>query len=138
MRHKVITCIPKENKPREYLKNWRSILLLTVPYKIISLAVAERVKKVFSKLIARSQTGFIRDRFIGEPTKLIYNIMAYTDVENIDGLLMLIDFEKAFDSVSWKFMYNTLEVLNFGVNFIHWIQWLNRNFLASILQVGVK
>ena len=27
------------------------------------------------------------------------------------GLLMLIDFEKAFDSISWKFMCNVLEFL---------------------------
>ena len=106
MRQSVITCIPQKNKPREYLKNMRPILLLTVPYKIISLTIAERVKKVLNKLIARSQTGFIKDRFIGESTRLIYDIMAYTDTENIDGLLMLIDFEKAFDSISWKFMYN--------------------------------
>ena len=138
MRQSVITCIPKENKPREYLKNWRPILLLTVPDKIISLTIAERVKKVLKKLIARSQTGFIKDRFIAESTRLIYDIMAHTDTENIDGLLMLIDFEKAFDSISWKFMYNTLEFLGFGENFIHWIQLLNRNFMTSILQVGVK
>ena len=120
------------------MKNWRPTSLLTVPYKLISLAIAERVKKVLSKLIARSQTGFIRDRFIGEYTRLIYDIMVYTDIENIDGLLMLIDFEKAFDSISWKFMYNTLEFLGFGENFIHWIQLLHRNFLASIMQVVVK
>ena len=64
--------------------------------------------------------------------------MAYTDTENIDGLLMLIDFEKAFDCISSTFVYNTLELLDFGENFIHWIQLLNRNFMASILQVGVK
>ena len=51
---------------------------------------------------------------------------------------MLIDFEKDFDSISWKFMYSTLEFLGFGKNFIHWIQLLNRNFTASILQVGVQ
>ena len=61
----------------------------------------------------RSHTGFIRYHFIGEFTKLIYDIMVYTDIENIDGLLMLIDFEKAFDSISWKFMYNTKEFLGF-------------------------
>ena len=44
--------------------------------------------------------GFIKDHFIGESTRLIYDIMAYTDIENIDGILMLIDYEKAFDSIS--------------------------------------
>ena len=99
MRQSVIMCIPKENKPREYLKNWHPISLLTVYYKIISLTIAERVKKVLNKFIARSQMGFIKDCFIGESTRLIYDIMAYTDTENIDGLLLLIDFEKAFDSI---------------------------------------
>ena len=46
MRQSVITCIPEEENPQEYLKNWHPISLLTVPYKIISLAIAERVKKV--------------------------------------------------------------------------------------------
>ena len=40
--------------------------------------------------------------------------MHYTESKNINGLLMLIDFEKAFDSISWKFMYKTLEFLGFG------------------------
>ena len=35
-------------------------------------------------------------------------------------------------------MYNTLEFLGFGENFIHWIQLLNKNFTVSVLQVGVK
>ena len=76
MRQSVIMCVPKENKPQEYLKNWSPILLLTVSYNIISLTIAEKVNKVLNKLIARFQTGFIKDRFIGESTKRIYD-MAY-------------------------------------------------------------
>jgi len=32
---------------------------------------------------------------------------------DIPGLLLLIDFEKAFDSVSWSFIQNTLDFFNF-------------------------
>ena len=28
--------------------------------------------------------------------------------KNIPGMLLLVDFEKAFDSISWKFMYKCL------------------------------
>lgn len=34
---------------------------------------------------------------------------------------MKIDISKAFDSVQWEFVLNTLSALNFPENFIHWI-----------------
>ena len=33
----------------------------------------------------------------------IYDIMQYTEGNNIPGLLLSVDFEKAFDSMSWSF-----------------------------------
>lgn len=58
-------------------------------------------------LVSKEQTGFIPGRFIGENTRLIYDIMQYTEEHDINGLLLLIDFEKAFDSLSWKFVQLT-------------------------------
>ena len=43
----------------------------------------------------------MKGRYIGENTRFIYDLMAYTESKNIPGLLMLIDFEKAFDSILW-------------------------------------
>ena len=51
---------------------------------------------------------------------------------------MLIDFEKAFDSISWSFMFNVLEKLGFGQGFTEWIKILNKNITASVIQAGVK
>ena len=49
---------------------------------------------------------------------------------------MLIDFEKAFDSLSWIFLYKTLSFFDFGQNFIDWNKTLNKNVTASVLQCG--
>ena len=38
------------------------------------------------------------------------------------GLLIFIDFEKAFDSLELKFLYNCLYVFNFGPNFKRWFK----------------
>ena len=50
--------------------------------------------------------------------------MDLTDKKNISGLLIFIDFEKAFDSLEWNsgnFLHNCLDVFNFGPNFKRWI-----------------
>lgn len=109
----IITCIPKQDKPKQFLKNWRPITL-TVVYKIATGCIAERIKKFLDKLIRNDQTVFVKGRFIGENIRLIYDIINYTESKQIPGLIMLIDFEKAFDSVSWKFIFETLEYFNFG------------------------
>jgi len=44
-----------------------------------------------------------QDLFIGENTRLLYDIMQITEDKNIPGMLMLCDFE-AFDSVSHDFI----------------------------------
>ena len=66
--------------------------------------LANRIKGVLDFLISRSQCEFIQGRYIGEATRLIYDVMNYTENKQIDGLLMLIDFKKAFHSISWNFL----------------------------------
>ena len=136
LRQCVISCIPKGNKSRRLLKNWRPISLLSVVYKIISSAIANRIKTVLDNLVSKTQTGFVAGRFIGENSSLIYDILHYTKQENIPGVLMLIDFEKAFHSVSWEFLYGTLKLLGFGPKMIKWITIFNTNITGYVLQCG--
>ena len=39
----VISILPKSDKPKEYFKNWRSISLLNVSYRISSSCIANRI-----------------------------------------------------------------------------------------------
>ena len=49
---------------------------------------------------------------------------------------MQIDFEKAFDSVSWKFLYNVIEAFDFDANFIKWSRLFNTDIRAHVTQCG--
>ena len=109
LRHGLITCLPKGQKPREFIKNWRPITLLSVVYKIASAAIANRLKPILEKIIPNNQTGFLKGRNISDCTRLVYDIMYYAEKENIPGLLLLVDFEKAFDSISWSFLNECLK-----------------------------
>ena len=113
MRHSIISCLPKGDKPREYLKNWCPISLLSVAYKIGSAAIANRLKKALTYLIPDQQTGFIRGHNMSDCTCLIYDTMYFTEYNKIPGLIMLVDFEKAFDSVLWDFLIKALNKIRF-------------------------
>ena len=49
---------------------------------------------------------------------------------------MLIDFEKAFDFVSWEVFYGTLKLLGFGPKMIKWITLFKTNIIGYALQCG--
>ena len=132
----IITCLPKGDKPRHFLKNWRPISLLNTIYKIASGSIACRMKNVLHKIIHTDQTGFISGRYIGENSRLIYDIMEYTEQENIPGLLLLIDFEKAFDSVSWSFIQKVTKFFNFGDSIRKWISVFYTDISARVNQGG--
>ena len=120
-----------------FLKNWRPISLLNVSYKIASSCIANRIKTVLDFLIHENQKGSLKGRFIGENTRMIYDVLQYTHDKNIPGLLLLIDFEKAFDSISWKFLFDALLFFNFGPDIIRWISVLYNKAKLCVIQNGI-
>ena len=85
--------------------------LLNTDYKIAARALANRIKAVLPSLINNDQTGFVTGRFIGENVRLIDCIIQYAAEKYIPGLLLFIDFEKAFDSLEWSFIVNSFTLL---------------------------
>ena len=67
----LITLIPKKNKAANFLKNRRPITLLNCDYKIASKCIASRIQKFLPRLIDNDQTGFLKNRFIGENMRLV-------------------------------------------------------------------
>ena len=109
------------------LTNYRPICLLNTIYKLASAGIANKLKTVITKLINTDQSGFISGRYIGENTKLVYDLMQFVEEKNIPGLLLLVDFEKAFDSVSWVFIHKVLKFFNFGPSIQKWVSVFLKN-----------
>ena len=108
----VIKLIPKKDTEPYHVKNWRPITLLNCDYKIAAKAIANRLRNVIPKIINNDQTGFLKGRFIGENIRLIDGIINHTESNKIPGLLLFLDFEKAFDTVEWPFIWKTLDSFN--------------------------
>ena len=135
-RQAVIVLIDK-GKDRTKLKNWRPISLLNVDYKIASRVIADRLKQVLPKLISEDQVGYIKGRKVTDNIRNIADLLYHTKLENIPGILINIDFEKAYDSVNWKFMELVLKnKFNFGDSFIRWIKLFYTDILSCISNNG--
>ena len=130
-RQGVIVCIPKEGKPKRFVKNLRPITLLSVQYKIASACIANRLKTVLPNLIHHSQRGFLKGRYIGESIRMLYDTIMYADKYDIPGMILAVDFEKAFDSVSWSFLEKCLDFFNFGPDICRWIKTFYFSILSS-------
>ena len=103
-RRGVITLVPKEDADLESLNNWRPITLLNLDYKIVSKIIARRIEKVLPLLVCSDQSGFVKGRYIGQNVRLINDILEQTKLQNIPGILLQLDFQKAFDTIEWKFI----------------------------------
>ena len=128
--------LPKPDKDIRLLKNWRPISLLNTDYKILTKLLANRLQNVIHKIVSEDQTGYIKNRYIGENIRTVIDVIKYTSLKKIPGLLLFIDFEKAFDTVSWPFLFKTLNHFNFGENFKKWINVIYAQPRACVLNNG--
>ena len=133
----IITCIPKGGKLHSELKNWRPITLLNSLYNFFSAILAERIKLILPKLINTVQKGFMNGRFISENSRLIHDVINKYSLQNLKGLIILIDFEKAFNSLSWEFIRKSLEIFNFNNITLNWVKSLQENSASEIFKMVI-
>ena len=132
----VVKLIEKKDKDKRFIKNWRPISLLNVDYKIISKALASRLKEVLANLISPQQTTYAENRFIGESGRLIADIIEITGFLNKEGFLVTMDIEKAFDSLDHTFLISVLKKFGFGNNFVNWIETLISKQESCVINGG--
>jgi len=127
------------------VSNWRPISLVNVDYKILTKIIAKRIETFLPKLIHSDQTGFVNGRYIGQNIRLLNDIMAYTNIEKLPGILLSVDSEKAFDSIEQNLISKVLEVFNFGPVIRKWFSVMyngaesaamNNGFLTNYFKIS--
>ena len=134
-RKAVMTLIFKKGATDD-IKNYRPISLTNVDYRIIAFTLSERVQKVIDNIVCSDQSAYIRGRYMGTNIRVINDIINHYDMTKQNGFLFMLDFQKAFDSIEWSFLYKTLNYFNFGPDFINWIKTLYNSPEAIIKNNG--
>ena len=104
--------------------------MLNTDYKIPTKALANKFQKVIPKIVNTDQVRYIGGRHIGENNRIIEDLIKSSYNKKIQGLIALIDLQKAFDSIEWPFLFETMRFFNFGKKFISWIQLLYKGIKA--------
>ena len=79
----------------------------------------------------------MKDRFVGEIARSIFDLMAFSLKEHFPGLMTFIDFQKAFDTLEWNFVFSCLEAFGFGLEFIWWVRTLYDNIESCVINNGL-
>jgi hypothetical protein len=118
-----ISLLYKKGDTRD-ARNYRPITLLQVDYKIFTKMLVAKIKKVVHTFVSPQQLGFVPKRLIGEASHLLKLIQAYLDEVDEEGIILALDWEKAFDRVSWRYYHSALEALEFDPDFRMWAKLL--------------
>ena len=80
--------------------------------------------------------GFIKGRYIGDNIRSLLEVIDLAEEENLSCIILSIDFEKAFDTISWKFLNKCLIFFNFGSSFQQWIKLFFNDISSCVLNTG--
>ena len=140
----IISLIPKKDKDVRYIKNLRPISLLNADYKIIEKVLANRIKEILVHIIHDNQKGFLAGRHIAVNIRKILDIIQHVEANNLPGIILSADFQKAFDRVELNSLYGAMRIFEFPEEYIKWIQILykdahsrinNRGFLSDPIPI---
>jgi exonuclease III len=130
-----IALLPK-SEDRSRIQNFRPISLLNTLYKVIAKVYANRMKPMLHHWILPSQTGFVPNRCILDNIFLAFESIVWS-LENNQALsMLLLDFEKAYDRVSWVFLQHTMVRMGFAETWVQRVMSLNLNASAAIIVNG--
>ena len=113
-----IALVPKTNNPQR-MTDFRPISLCNVVYRLISKALANRLKAILPHIISENQIAFIADRLITDNVLVVYKIMHFLKHKkggNDNFMAAKLNMSKAFDRVEWAFIEKVMRKMGFNEN----------------------
>nr|GEZ09611.1 RNA-directed DNA polymerase, eukaryota, reverse transcriptase zinc-binding domain protein [Tanacetum cinerariifolium] len=126
-----ITLIPKVANP-VHIKYFWHISLIGMHYKIVGRILANRLAKVINNVTSHEKSYFISGRQILQGPLMLSEIMSWYKKKKQKLMLFKVDFEKAFDTISWKYLDHMLTNVGFGNKWRRWIQMCLHSARASV------
>ena len=117
----ILSLVPKTTDA-EKMSDFRPIAYCNVIYKIVSKFIARRLKATLPEAIELIQCAFVEGRLLLENVLLATELVKdYHKGSVTSRHAIKLDISKAFDTVSWSFIEDTLRAMNYLDLFFTWI-----------------
>lgn len=133
----VITVVFKKKGSRLDLEHYRPISLLNVDYKVLAKVLANRMKRVIGDIVQPTQSYSVPGRDIADTIATVRDVIEYMKRDKIGGVVVGIDWNKAFDRVEHRFLFRVLERFGFGERLVSWIRTLYRGAKSCVKVNGI-
>ncbi len=130
--------IYKLKKDQRDIVNYRPITLLNSDYKIMTRMLAMRVAGIADTLIHRDQAGFVPGRQIFSHIRLSQMMIAYAEAEEVNGMIVALDQEKAYDRIDHEYLWATLRAYGFPDSFVRTVRSLYTGAVSLVMVNGEK
>ncbi|XP_071685671.1 uncharacterized protein [Rutidosis leptorrhynchoides] len=130
-----VTLVPKKIDPMG-LNDFRPIILIGCYYKILAKILSIRIRNVLPGLIDKEQSAFLKGRYILDGALIVNESIDFLKRNKRKSLMFKVDFEKAFDSLSWDFLLEIMKRMGFGDRWRKWILACLQSASISILVNG--
>jgi hypothetical protein len=132
----LITLIPKRQDAME-IKDYRPISLVHSFSKLFSKLLANRLRGRLGELVSMNQSAFVKKRSLHDNFVLVRQVARKINTTRNTGVLLKLDLARAFDSLSWSFLFEVLRKMGFGVIFLKWIAVLLYTANTRVMVNGV-
>ena len=133
----VIILTPKLKLPNT-IKQFSPICLLNIIYKIITKVLTRRLSPVASRVINSNQIAFIPGGNILDGVVILHEVLHSLHSKKEKGIILKLDFDKAYDRVSWSFLEEVLRTRNLSSIWIDWIMKSVRDGRVAIAINGER
>ncbi|RVW59604.1 Transposon TX1 uncharacterized 149 kDa protein [Vitis vinifera] len=130
-----LVLVPKKGGAED-LRDYRPISLVGGLYKILAKVLANRLKKVVSKVVSSSQNAFVEGRQILDAALIANEAIDSMLKGDEAGVLCKLDLEKAYDHINWDFLMLVMQKMGFGEKWAGWIRWCISTASFSVLING--
>jgi hypothetical protein len=111
-----------KSKESVAIQQYRPICLLNVSFKIFTKVATNRIFTIAQKIIGPTQIAFVPGMNIMEGAVVLHETIHELHRKKQNGVILKIDFEKAYDKVRWSFFQQTLRMKCFSDK---WCSWIN-------------